>query len=169
MSAAVILADTSGSMASPEGSRRRIDILRDVLVLALADAPQARVIAFNSVPQELAGLEPHAANLKLPEPAGSTALHLALRLAGTTKPDRVIVISDGLPDDRVAALRVARALNPVAIDALYTGPDDCAAALGFMQTLSHCGTGRGTVGIRSLRQPEALASELRLLLSGPAR
>jgi hypothetical protein len=156
-------------MASPEGSRRRIDILRDVLVMALADVPRARVIAFNSVPQELTGLEPHAANLNLPEPAGSTALHLALRLVGTTKPDRIIVISDGLPDDRVAALRAARALNPVTIDALYVGPDDSSDALGFMQSLSLCGTGRGLVGIRSLRRPEVLAEELRVLLRGPAK
>jgi hypothetical protein len=66
-----ILVDTSGSMARLEGLRRRIDILRDVLVLALAYAPQARIIAFDSVPHELTGLEPHAANLKLPEPGGA--------------------------------------------------------------------------------------------------
>jgi hypothetical protein len=164
-----ILVDTSGSMASLEGSRRRIDILRDVLVLALGDAPRARVIAFSSVPQELTGLEPHAANLKLPEPGGNTALHLALDLSGRTKPDRVIVISDGLPDDRVAALRAARALNPVTIDALYVGPDDSSDALGFMQTLSLCGTRSGSVGLRSLRRPEALAGELRVLLGSPTR
>jgi hypothetical protein len=79
------------------------------------------------------------------------------------------VISDGLPDDRLAALRAARALNPVTIDGLYVGPDDSSDALGFMQTLSLCGTGRGTVGVRDLKRPEALAGELRVLLGGPPR
>lgn len=165
-----ILVDTSGSMATLEGTRRRIDILRDVLVMALADAPQARVVAFCSIPMELVGLEPNITNLKLPEPAGSTALHLALNLAGRRpKPARIVVISDGQPDDRLAALRAARELNPVRIDALYVGLDDDRDAIGFMQTLALCGKRGGTVGIRSLKQPEVLANELRLLLGGPAR
>jgi hypothetical protein len=165
-----ILADTSTSMDARVGARRAIDILRDVLVMAMQDAPAARIIAFHSVPNELTGLEPHLANLKLPEPCGSTALHLALNLAAKTNPDRVIVISDGMPDDRLAALRAARALpQPVTIDCLFVGSDDDRDALGFMQTLALCGVGKGTVGIRSLRKPEALASELRGLLGGPAR
>jgi hypothetical protein len=165
-----ILADISTSMILPEGARRRCDLLEDVLQRVLAADPTARVIAFGSVPQELPGLEP-GANLKLPPPAGSTALHLALEhLATGPKPGRITVISDGQPDDPQAALSAARALAPVIVDALYVGADGDRAAIGFMNALRLAGgDARGIAGARSLAKPEALAGEIVLRLSGPSR
>ena len=167
--AAVILVDVSGSMAALEGSRRRVDILTDILRQVLPGAPGARVIAFSSLPQELLGIEP--VQLHLPEPAGGTALHLALQgLADGPRPDRIVVITDGQVDDPGAALSAARRLAPVTIDTFYCGSDGDARALGFLRALSLAGgTGRGITGPRSLTQAAALAAELRLRLAGPAR
>jgi len=168
MTSAVILADVSGSMDRLEGSRRRIDRLQDILRQVLPDVPAARLIAFGSVPIELRGFEPNA--LGLPEPAGGTALHSALELvARGPRPTRIVLISDGNADDPQAALAAARALAPVTIDALYCGPDDDRAALGFMRSLSLAGGRPGISGARSLAAPKALADELKLRLTGPAR
>jgi hypothetical protein len=167
---AVILADISTSMVLPEGSRRRCDLLEDVLQQVLGTDPTARVIAFGSTVQELPGLEP-GANLRLPEPAGSTALHLALEhVAKGPKPSRLVVISDGQPDDPQAALSAARVLAPIIIDAMFVGADGDRAAIGFMNALRLAGgDARGIAGARSLAKPEALADEIVLRLSGPSR
>jgi hypothetical protein len=165
---AVALVDTSGSMAQREGSRRRIDLLTDVLQQVLTADPTLRVITFGSVPEELTGTEP-GRNLQLPEPCGSTALHLALEyVAQGPLPIRLVVISDGSPDDPQAALAAAKALAPVIIDAYYVGPDDDRAAIGFMRALSLAGGRPGVAGLRSLARPEALAAEIRLRLGGPS-
>jgi hypothetical protein len=165
----VVLADTSGSMGLPEGSRRRIDILTDVLRAALAQVPRARVIAFSSLPRELDASEPRC--LVLPEPEGGTALDLALDYlpANRLQPGRVIILSDGAPDDAAAALAAARRLAPVTIDAFYCGPDDERAAIGFMRALSLAGGRPGVSGRRSFAEPKQLAQDLkRLLLAAPA-
>jgi hypothetical protein len=163
----VILADVSGSMDRIEGSRRRIDLLQDILRQVLPDVPGARVIAFGSVPTEIHGFEPHT--LGLPPPAGGTALHLALALVTKgPRPTRIVVVSDGRPDDPQAALTAARALAPLVIDALYAGPDGDSTALGFMRALSFAGGRPGVSGARSLANSQ-LADELRLRLTGPAR
>lgn len=163
---AVALVDTSGSMVQREGGRRRIDLLADVLQQVLTADPAIRVITFGSVPEELTGVEP---NRRLPEPCGSTALHLALeRVAQGPHPSRLVVISDGSPDDPPAALVAAKALAPVIIDAYYVGPDDDRAAIGFMRALSLAGGRPGVAGLRSLARPDALAAEIRLRLGGPS-
>jgi hypothetical protein len=165
---AVALVDTSGSMAQREGGRRRIDLLTDVLQQALGADPTIRIITFGSAPEELTGTEP-GRNLRLPEPCGSTALHLALeRVAQGPRPSRLVVISDGRPDDPQAALAAAKALAPIIIDAYYVGPDDERAAIGFMRALSLAGGRPGVAGLRSLARPEALATEIRLRLGGPS-
>jgi len=167
MPGAVILLDTSASMATYAGAKRRIDLLDDVLKMVIADAPDARVIVFNSAARELSRLDMEPGRFRLPEPAGSTALHLALELAGRLKPSRVVVISDGEPDFDESALTVARLIKVPRIDALYVGSDDDRTALMFMGMLSHCGQSHGVAGLRSLEQPDVLAEEIRLLLTGP--
>lgn len=92
------------------GARRKIDILGDVLRPLLIEQPGVSVIAFHSYAEVLVGLE--SGRLVLPEPAGSTALHLALEAVAAQQPkrDRVVVLSDGEPDSEGAALAAARAL-----------------------------------------------------------
>lgn len=80
--AAVLLLDTSGSMAAIDNDddlRRRIDRLADIVRTALAEAPGARVVAFGHQVRELIPPEPGAV-LILPEPNGGTPLAEALRL-----------------------------------------------------------------------------------------
>jgi hypothetical protein len=158
----VILADRSGSMATPEGGGTRMSLLEAALIPVIQEYPHAAVVAFGSFPEEVKGFEPRT--LRLPEPAGSTALHLALEHVAKWRPERIVCISDGEPDDRVAALRAARALAPVEISAIYVGCDGNRDALGFMQSLAGAGGRPGLVGVRSLARPEALSTEIRGLL-----
>jgi hypothetical protein len=157
------LLDTSGSMDSPvAGGKRRIDVLADILRVVLPDAPEARLIAFSDTVVAI------AAPADLPEPSGSTALHAALEYATRLRPRRVIIISDGEPDDRGAALRAARALH-CPVDAFHAGPEDDHAAIAFLRNVCLSGHGVGRTTVADLRDPAKLAGELRLLLAGPRR
>jgi hypothetical protein len=164
MTRAVILADVSGSMGFPVSlDKRRIDVLRTTLAAILPSVPDACLVAFND---NVFLLEP---GQPLPEPAGNTALHLALERARTMWCDHVIVIADGEPDDKQAAIKVALALD-CRISTYYCGEEGNRAATSFLKTLALCsrhGVGRAMLG--DLRKPEKLAGELRLLLAGPAR
>jgi uncharacterized protein YegL len=166
----VLLLDTSSSMASPEGVKRRIDLAADVLQTVLAATPRVRVVTFGVTVAEQIGLEP-GPNLKLSEPVGGTPLDLALSFIPQRgwRPDRIIIISDGRPDDTGQALAAARALAPVTIDALFVGDDADKAAIGFMRVLALAGGRCGVSGLRSLANPQKLAAEIVLRLSGPAR
>jgi hypothetical protein len=166
------LADNSGSMgARHDGASRPIDQLAVVMQQVLPTVPDARVVVFNTLPTELFGLEP-GPNFKLPEPMGSTAMHRAFELVATMqpKPARIVLITDGQPDDAQAAIAAVRALAPIAIDAYHVGPDGDIAALGFLRTLTLSGGSFSGVALqRSLANPKALADEVILRLSGPAK
>lgn len=166
-----LLLDVSGSMAYPVGNRQRIEVAADVLRLSLNRTPGARVVLFNTYAYELVGLDPSARSLKLPEAEGGTALHLGLDLIGTMtpKPMRIVLISDGLPDDAEAALRSARALAPCEISAFHVGDDGDRIAAGFLKELALAGGLPGKSGVRSLTDPATLADEIGGLLAGPSR
>lgn len=161
MPVVVLLLDVSTSMARPAApGKRRIDVLRAALRHVLPDSPGTRVVAFSD---DVIALEPHE---EVPEPEGGTALHLALLHVLPWKPTRVIIVSDGEPDDRHAAIAAARALGCI-IETVFCGPEDDRAAIGFLKTLALCS--RGGLG-RALRstKPEALTGDLRRLITGPA-
>ena len=157
----VILLDVSQSMDTPvRNNQRRIDLLSDILRNVVT--PQMQLIAFNHAVVSLEPGEP------VPEPEGSTALHLALDHALRASPKRVIVVSDGHPDDPDAAIASACALNCV-ISTFYCGEETDRHAVSFMKRLALCS--RGGVGrpqIADLRSPELAAGKLRLLLAGPS-
>jgi Mg-chelatase subunit ChlD len=167
-----LLLDTSSSMAKRDSDDllRRIDRLESLLPDALQNAPGARLVAFGRRVRELTPPEP-STPVRLPEPAGCTPLAHALHLiAGwNPRPARVVVISDGQPDDTQTALAAARALRPAVIDALFVGDPGDHAALRFMRTLALMGAHPGVSGARSLLEPKALATEIKALLAGPAR
>jgi hypothetical protein len=157
----VILLDTSTSMAEPIGSRRRIDVLEAILHQLLPSTPGVRLFAFSSAVREI---EQHA---RLPEPEGGTALHLALAHAASLAPARVVIISDGEPDDADAALAAARGLG-CAVATYFAGSDDNHTAIAFLRALAWCSAdGLGHAAVADLRAPGRLAGELRLLLTGP--
>ncbi|MBB2199778.1 VWA domain-containing protein [Gluconacetobacter sp. 1c LMG 22058] len=153
----VILADVSSSMADYAGARRKCDILEDAIAPAVRDG--AHVVAFGSYAKDL------PAGGRLPPPAGSTALHLALRHVEAMRPRRLVVVSDGRPDDDKAALRAADQLGFVRIDVIYCGPDNDGEALRFMQRLAR---GGGAASAHDMaREPQSLANTLKRL-AGPA-
>lgn len=151
-SGCVILADVSSSMAEPAGARTKIEVLRE----ALASAPPARIIAFSSIPVEI--FSPEA----LPYPSGGTALHLALAMAATMRPERTLVVSDGRPDGEGEAMAAASVL-PGTIDVIYCGPDSDAGARDFLMRLARTGGGR-YVAYDLQRGSVALAPAIRKLL-----
>lgn len=126
------------------------------------NVPPAMLIAFSSSPVEIASAA------ELPEPSGGTALHLALDLAGTVRPLRTLVISDGQPDSEAAALTAAGAITG-SIDVIYCGPDSDTAARAFLTRLARTGGGR-YVHSDLVRSPVALGPAIRLMLgSGGVR
>lgn len=153
----VILADVSTSMDGHAGSRRKIDILQEAID-GLRDAMP--VVAFASSPTDVPAGKP------LPSPYGSTAMHLALDYLAGRRPSRVLVVSDGAPDDRKAALAAAGRLA-CRIDVIYCGPDDDREAIAFMQELAR--QSGGTSVVRDIaKRPRELAQAVRQLAL-PAR
>jgi hypothetical protein len=167
-----LLLDVSGSMSHREGAseRRRIDLLAEALTQTLPAVPGARVLTFSHTVQELAGWEPR--RFTLPEPAGGTALHAALEAVArlVPRPERLLLISDGEPDDPQAALTAARGLRPMMINALFVGDDRDAAAKGFMRALAIAGGDPRSIASQlKLDKPADVAKAATLLLTASAR
>lgn len=125
-----VLADCSGSMADFVGSfhMSKWDHLQVALKDVVTSYPAIRIVAFDSVSKVVANPS------ELPYPSGSTDLAGALKLAAQWKPQKTIVISDGLPDNERAALKIADSMTG-AIDTIYCGPDGD-PAVEFLQRLS---------------------------------
>lgn len=157
-SAHVVLADVSGSMGDRAGSRRKIVVLQEALDQAMPAG--ARLIAFSTLPTEI------PAGARLPSPEGGTALHLALAAAAAHRPRHTLVLSDGQPDDKAAALAAADRMTGV-IDVIYCGPDNDPEAIAFMRELACRGGGRVVVRDLARAAPTALAQDIRLALPAP--
>lgn len=132
----IILADASGSMAYRVGGRRKIEILGDELAAVLVGALPTETLLFAFATGTRLVVDPAL----LPEPGGGTALHVALDHIATFRPARTLVISDGQPDSKDAALAAADRLSG-RIDVLYIGPDDDHEAIAFMMALARRGGG----------------------------
>ena len=162
----VILADTSGSMADTAGSRAKIDLLREAVAETWEGLHPSvrRLVRFDSAALSL------YSPAELTEPSGGTAMHLGLRTAGNVQPTRVIVISDGQPDDAAEALKAADELG-CRIDVLYCGPDSDAASIAFMRRLARVGCGECVVEdvVRAAGGLRLTAAVKRLALPAPER
>ncbi len=122
----VILADISASMGSPAGgAQRKIDVLREAVAGAMRQVG-AKLFVFSSDVREVQGI---------PEPENNTNLARALEEVRKLDPGVTLVISDGQPDNKSAALAVARQFRG-AIDVLYIGPETDGAAIEFMKRLA---------------------------------
>lgn len=158
-----LLIDCSGSMAATDGGElRRIDRLARVLAQLLSTHRLQALLAFNDFVSDLA-LSGH---ISVPEPYGGTNLTLALMSVRdlTVRPTRLIVLSDGLPNDPLSALDVARSLV-LKTDAYFVGSDHDSQALRFMRDLAEAGAPGGTSGHFDLSQPERVAAALRRQLT----
>ena len=153
----VVLADVSGSMASTAwGGRTKHAVLREAIAATLQNG-RHELIAFSD------RVTPVSSAASLPEAVGGTALHLALSAAIERDPGRILVISDGEPDNEDAALATAARFKGV-IDVLYIGPDSNAAAMRFLHRLALAGHGRFHGSDISRAGQPALAHSIQLLL-----
>lgn len=184
---AVLLADVSISMEMRDGpgpklrdtvlcpvgggieAPRRIDRLASVLDYLLRRVRVRSLVCFSDLPVEMK----LTGKVVLPEPGGSTALHVALEhVAGMASErgqafQKVFVLSDGEPNDMVEALMWARRLRPAVIDAYYVGPES-GHGLRFMRELALAGGPGGRSGHFDMVDPVLLGSELhKRLLAGP--
>lgn len=150
----VILADVSGSMSESAGAKRKVDLLQEALNQVIPTLPGATLIAFNSMPAEVAPAQP------LPPPSGGTALHRALDYAAQSKPKLTLIISDGQPDDKRAALTAADKLSG-RIEVIYVGPDGDFDAINFLRQLA--GMSGGSVVVHDLKKQPQLASTIKQL------
>lgn len=153
----IILADVSHSMSEFANGRPKIQILQNALDgIAQNHTP---IVAFSRRVREL------LPGQRLPEPDGSTALHLALSFCEARNPERIIVISDGHPDDPGQALWIADRLTGTRIDVIYCGPETDAVGIEFMRRLARGGGAAEVINLT--REPARLSSQVRLLIGGP--
>ena len=120
-----LLLDCSGSMhAQMRNGKRRIDGLREVVRDVQAKRP-TQMIAFGPFTTGPTGDYAQVGFVTdVPEPHGGTPLHLALDLAAAKGAGRVVVISDGWPNQREASLEAARRFGG-RVDVVFVGdPND---------------------------------------------
>lgn len=157
-----ILLDYSGSMKEYEGSRRRIDHLREAMKGIILDNPDATLISFTcGYAQEMKATE-----INDKEPAGGTPMAEAIELATRKQAKRIIIVSDGQPDNKTAAHAAACRAN-ARIDIVYLGSDHDRETIAFMSGLA-----TATGGILQVKQlaarggTAALENSIRGLLPG---
>jgi Mg-chelatase subunit ChlD len=121
----MLLLDISGSMGASVNGERKIDTLRN----AVKDMHNARMFAFSERCSEV--------QYGIPEPETSTDLAHAFRYLKkwiTTKDANLLLVSDGIPDDKEDALYEAKTLN-IPINVLFIGTEGSDGE-EFMQTLA---------------------------------
>lgn len=152
-----VLADVSGSMAEMAGNyTSKIELLKKALSDSSLDWSTQQLVVFGSFPEKIS----HPS--LLPHPAGGTALHTALDFIAPSQPIHILVISDGQPNSRDAALKAADAISGK-IDVIYIGPDDDFEAIRFMYELA--GRTGGRVVVNDLRKiPKQLPATIQKLL-----
>jgi len=151
----LLLVDCSGSMADLiEGSARKIDKLRRV-VETLKQTHPVPIAAFglNSGVVELVEL--------IPEPQGLTPLHNAIRFGRVQEANHLVIVTDGEPDSREAALEEARRFGGP-IDVFFVGREGASGAAFCAQLARLTG---GSCGVTDLTgEPKKLAAGIAGLL-----
>ena len=149
----VLVCDCSGSMSDMAKTATKIAILAKTVNTLQTQFSNIKIIRFSSSAQLVSELHPSA--------SGGTALHKALDLAVSLRPAKVIVLSDGIPDNEDAALRSASKLS-CPISCIYIGPEG-----GFgWEFLKRLATGKGgQFSDVNLSQESQLESKIRKMLS----
>lgn len=153
-----LLLDCSGSMGDHLATgKTRMQGMRETVAQIQAEK-QMKMIQFGWGP------EPSFIET-IPPDTGGTPLHLAIILAKNNGVGRAIVLSDGVPDDRTAALQAARDFGG-RIDVIFIGnPGEVGEQ--FLKELAECTGGESFTG--DLTIPKQLAGQiLGLLGSGEA-
>jgi Mg-chelatase subunit ChlD len=144
---AVVLIDVSGSMDAPDsrGGHSRYQIaLEELAVLQQTLPGKIAVIAFSSGPVFVPGGAP-------PFLGAGTDLAAALQFAKVADVPsgdmHFFVISDGEPDDRNAALQVAKTYHN-RIDTIYVGPESYPRGRDFLMQLAATSGGQSVTADR---------------------
>lgn len=145
----VLLLDTSGSMITDDGKGRRIDLLREAVGM-IEGLRQLMTIAFGM------GAKVLEYGMEIPDPYGSTPMHLAFKLATTKGKTKAVLITDGEPDSDMLALDAAKGF---VVDIVYIGPEPMPEFLNKLA--QQCS---GTVQIGKLSDPKLLAHKVTALL-----
>jgi len=124
----LFLLDVSGSMDDKIGEKRKINHLRDVM----STYPDAKILCFSSNINKVSGKS-------IPDPNGSTNLAKAFKyindnVIASERPERVVLISDGEPDDEYDALEWSKNLS-LPIDIIFIGKKE-SKGYRFMQKLA---------------------------------
>lgn len=158
-SKSILVLDRSGSMAdiinyeSPE-PERKIDALRKIVgnLRTEADFEQLVFDSQNEWTEQIG------------DPRGGTALAEALEEVTALRPTtrRVVLITDGWPDNRHSALAAAKSL-PCPLDIFYVGPLTDTDAQNFLKQLAE--SAGGLYGSADLsKDAEQLENKVRLAL-----
>ena len=156
----IILADISTSMEDYVGdAETRWDAMKEALI-ASYDASNTRIIEFGSYARFI-----NSPNV-ISRPRGSTDLAAALRIAIAEQPGQILVISDGEPNSKEAALDEAARFKGV-INCIFIGNDGNVEAIKFLDELSKAAAGRIVVHAMNVMQQKTLSEAMRFAL--PAR
>lgn len=156
----IVICDSSGSMQIEDsrGGRSRYDVELEELAKLQARLPgKIAVLAFSDNVEFVPGGVP-------PMLGQTTMLDKALKFAKIADVSgmRFILISDGCPDDPVAAMAVARTFVS-RIDCIYVGPESMPDGRDFLLSLSKL---RGGTQVTADRAKELCAAVQQLLLGG---
>lgn len=160
----MVIADLSSSMdSSAYENKSRYECLQEAM---RPYAGRVQVIAFNDRVWEVDADS-------LPHPEGMTAMEKAFKAAQQLVPLKVLLISDGCPNNEETAIEEAKALvgpdiiRKVIIDVLYIGPKDQKAE-AFMHRICEIGGGRYMDFEVDKNSPALLESSIGNLLALPA-
>ena len=159
---ALVIVDSSGSMISRDASdsRTRHQAARDELRTLQSSLPgRVGVVVFSNTVQFVPGGD-------YPELNGSTDLAQALQFVKVADDIgiKLIVVSDGDPDDRQKALAVARTFK-TRIDAIYIGPERGSNGRDFLRQLCEATGGKFVTSDHVAE----IAEPVRLMLNGDSR
>ena len=159
---ALVIIDSSGSMIGRDASdsRTRHQAARDELRQLQSSLPgRVGVIVFSNTVQFVPGGD-------YPELNGSTDLAQALQFVKVADDCgiKIIVVSDGDPDDQQKALAVARTFK-TRIDAIYIGPERESRGRDFLQQLCKATGGKFVTSDHVAE----IAEPVRLMLNGDSR
>jgi hypothetical protein len=160
---AVLLLDVSYSMNAPMlNGKTRITGLREAVTGILKNRPGTTMAAFGLTPQ----IDPPKGEVEfvtvVPDAQGGTPLAEAIMFAGTNGFGRCVVISDGAPNDRSAAIDAARTFGGQ-IDVLFVG-DAGDPGSDFLDELARLTGGTRFEG--DLSDPKELGTAVIGLLNG---
>lgn len=129
------LLDVSGSMAERVNGTPKIKSLRDVM----SKYSDAKMMVFSSDAEYIEKAS------DIPEPDGGTDLAYALQCIASTSPlpERIVLVSDGEPNNDVLALKKAKNLN-IPIDIIFIGTVESRGE-NFMEQLARTTDGQNFV------------------------